>query len=420
MNILAPEPRKAALTFIFVTVLIDMLSFGMIIPVLPILVQDFVGGSAARGAEIYGAFGTAWALMQLIFSPVQGALSDRFGRRTVILISCTGLGLDFILMALAPNLWWLFLGRIISGIAAASFSTAGAYISDVTPPEKRAASFGMMGAAFGIGFVLGPAIGGLLGDISPRLPFWAAAAMALTNVAWGLFVLPESLPKDRRVPFSWRSANPMGALKLLSSHPMLAGLARSYFLINLAHVVFPSITVLYLHYRYGWNTRQVGVVLAGTGISSLLVQVFLIKPAVTLLKERRAMALGLAFGAAGFAIYGLAASGTAFWIGIPVMALWGIATPSLQSVMTRLVNPQEQGRLQGALASLTGLASLLGPTLFTQVFAASISGPDNWIALPGAPFLVSSGLVLVAMVMAWRTTRSLELPEVAKPVQSTP
>lgn len=400
-------PRKAALAFIFVTVLIDMLSFGMIIPVLPMLVQDFAGGDAARGAELYGAFGTAWALMQLIFSPLQGALSDRFGRRTVILISCLGLGLDFILMALAPNLWWLFLGRVISGICAASFSTAGAYISDVTPTEKRAAAFGMMGAAFGVGFILGPAIGGVLGAISPRLPFWAAAAMSLLNVVWGLFVLPESLPRERRISFSWRSANPIGALKLLGSHPMLAGLARSYFLINLAHVVFPSITVLYLHYRYGWSAKQVGVVLAGIGISSLLVQVFLIKRAVKLLKERRAMVVGLAFGALGFAIYGLAATGTEFWVGIPVMALWGIATPSLQAVMTGLVLPNEQGRLQGALASLTGLASLIGPTLFTQVFAASITTPGNWRTLPGLPYLVSSGLVIAAMIVAWRATRSM-------------
>jgi MFS transporter, DHA1 family, tetracycline resistance protein len=414
MNTALQEPRKAALAFIFVTVLIDMLSFGMIIPVLPILVQDFAGGDAARGAEIYGAFGTAWALMQLIFSPVQGALSDRFGRRAVILISCLGLGLDFILMALAPNLWWLFLGRIISGICAASFSTAGAYISDVTPPDKRAASFGMMGAAFGVGFVLGPAIGGVLGAISPRLPFWAAAAMSLLNVAWGLFVLPESLPRDRRVPFSWRSANPIGALKLLRSHPMLAGLARSFFLINLAHVVFPSITVLYLHYRYGWDAKQVGAVLAGTGISSLLVQVFLIKRAVKLLRERLAMVVGLTFGAIGFALYGLATSGTVFWFAIPIMALWGIATPSLQAVMTGLVSPTEQGRLQGALASLTGLASLIGPTLFTQLFAASISGPAaNWHTLPGAPFFMSSALVIAAMIIAWRTTRPLALSPAA-------
>src|SRR5579872_1106139 len=200
--------QNAAVAFILVTVIIDMLAFGMIIPVLPMLVQDFVGGSAARAAEIYGVFGTAWALMQFIFSPVQGSLSDHFGRRSVILISCTGLGLDFILMALAPNLWWLLVGRVISGITAASFSTAGAYISDITPPERRAQAFGIIGASFGVGFVAGPALGGVLGDISPRLPFWAAAAMSLANVCWGLFALPESLPLDKREPFSWKAANP--------------------------------------------------------------------------------------------------------------------------------------------------------------------------------------------------------------------
>ena len=372
MNSLIEPRRKAALGFIFVTVLIDMLSFGMIIPVLPMLVQSFVGASAARGAQIYGLFGTAWALMQFIFAPVQGSLSDRFGRRTVILISCTGLGLDFILMALAPNLWWLLLGRVISGIAAASFSTAGAYIADVTPPEKRAGSFGLIGAAFGVGFVLGPALGGLLGAISPRLPFWASAVMALMNVCWGLFVLPESLPKEKRVPFAWKNANPVGSLNLLRSHPLLAGLAGSYFLMNLAHAVLPSTTVLYMHFRYGWDTRAVGILLAGVGVASLIVQALLVKPAVKILKERRALAIGLTFGAVGFAIYGLAPTGAIFWIGVPVMALWGIATPSLQAIITRQVDPTEQGRLQGALASLVGLASLIGPIVFTETFAVFV------------------------------------------------
>ena len=407
MNIPTPR-RKAELAFIFVTVLIDMLAFGMIIPVLPMLVQNFMGGDAARAAQMYGVFGTAWALMQFIFSPVQGSLSDHFGRRPVILLSCTGLGLDFILMALAPNLWWLLVGRVISGMTAASFSTAGAYISDVTPPEKRAASFGLIGAAFGIGFVLGPALGGLLGAISPRLPFWASAFMALANVCWGLFVLPESLPADKRVAFAWKNANPLGALKLLRSHPMLAGLAGSYFLLNLAHVVLPSTTVLYMHYRYGWDTRAVGLLLAGVGISSLIVQGFLVKPVVRWLKERRAVAWGLTFGTAGFAIYGLAPTGPIFWIGVPVMALWGIATPSLQTMMTRLVGSTEQGRLQGALASLVGLASLFGPTMFTVTFATFITHAD-W-KLPGAPFLLAAALVLVSMLMAWRTTQPLGIP----------
>ena len=408
MNSPAQRHRKAALPFIFVTVLIDMLAFGMIIPVLPVLVQNFMGGSTARAAEMYGVFGTAWALMQFIFSPVQGSLSDHFGRRPVILISCAGLGLDFILMALAPNLWWLLIGRVISGITAASFSTAAAYISDVTPPEKRAASFGIIGAAFGVGFVLGPAIGGLLGAVSPRLPFWASAFMALANVCWGLFVLPESLPKERRVPFAWKNANPLGALKLLRSHSMLSSLAVSYFLINLAHLVLPSTTVLYMHYRYGWDTRAVGAVLAGVGVSSLIVQGFLVKPAVRWLKERRAMALGLTFATAGFVIYGLASTGPIFWIGVPVMALWGIATPSLQTIMTRLVDATEQGRLQGALASLVGLASLIGPTVFTQTFAVFISTRADW-GLPGAPFLLAALLIFTAMLLAWRATQPLSI-----------
>ena len=414
MNSPAQRHRKAALPFIFVTVLIDMLAFGMIIPVLPVLVQNFMGGSTARAAEMYGVFGTAWALMQFIFSPVQGSLSDHFGRRPVILISCAGLGLDFILMALAPNLWWLLIGRVISGITAASFSTAAAYISDVTPPEKRAASFGIIGAAFGVGFVLGPAIGGLLGAVSPRLPFWASAFMALANVCWGLFVLPESLPKEKRVAFAWKNANPLGALKLLRSHSMLSSLAISYFLINLAHLVLPSTTVLYMHYRYGWDTRAVGAVLAGVGVSSLIVQGFLVKPTVRWLKERRAMALGLTFATVGFVIYGLASTGPIFWIGVPVMALWGIATPSLQTIMTRLVDATEQGRLQGALASLVGLASLIGPTVFTQTFAVFISTRADW-GLPGAPFLLAALLIFTAMLLAWRATQPLSMSTATEP-----
>jgi MFS transporter, DHA1 family, tetracycline resistance protein len=390
------KASRAALRFIFVTVLIDMLAFGMIIPVLPVLVQDFAGGSAARGAWIYGLFGTAWAAMQIIFSPVQGSLSDHFGRRPVILISCAGLGLDFILMALAPNLWWLLLGRIISGITAASFSTAGAYISDITPPEKRAASFGLIGAAFGVGFVTGPMLGGLLGSISPRLPFWAAAAMALANVCWGIFVLPESLPKERRVPFSWRSAHPIGALKLLRSHPTLATLATGFFMMNLAHGVLPSTTVLYMRYRYGWNPSEVGWLLAGVGVCSLIVQGAVVKPAVRRLKERGALLTGLAFGAAGFFVYGIASTGPMFCVGVPVMAIWGIATPSLQTIMTRCVAPTEQGRLQGALASLTGFSSLIGPMMFTGAFATAISKPARW-HLPGVPFFLSTALLLLAI-----------------------
>ncbi len=396
--------RKAALAFILVTVVIDMLAFGLIIPVLPLLVQDFLGGDPVRTAEIYGVFGTSWAIMQFLFSPMQGVLSDRFGRRTVILISCTGLGLDFLLMAMAPNLTWLFVGRVISGICAASISTAGAYIADVTPKEKRAAAFGMIGAAFGIGFVLGPFIGGVLGHFNPRLPFWVAAGLALVNAAYGFFVLPESLPKDKRTSFSWKKANPVGALVLLRSHPILAGLATSQFLMNLAHAVLPSTAVLYMAYRYHWGPLYVGYMLMGVGGCAVIVQGGLVKPVVRALGERRALALGLLFGAAGFAIYGLAPSGIWFLVGVPVMALWGIANPSAQGIMTHLVEPTEQGQLQGALSSIMGIASCIGPGLFTQSFAYAIGPHADW-GIPGVPFLLASLLLVGAAFIAWRTTR---------------
>jgi MFS transporter, DHA1 family, tetracycline resistance protein len=248
-------PRRAAFAFVFVTVLLDMLAIGIIIPVLPKLVVDFVGGDAVEGARVYGLFGTVWALMQFAFSPVQGALSDRFGRRPVILISNFGLGLDYVVMALAPSLSWLFLGRVISGITAASISTSYAYIADVTPADKRAARFGLLGAAFGMGFVLGPALGGFTGAVDPRLPFWIAAGLSLANALYGFFVLPESLPPERRSAFAWRRANPVGALTLLRSQAALIGLAGVNFLGNLAHAALPSVSVLYMMYRYGSGTN---------------------------------------------------------------------------------------------------------------------------------------------------------------------
>lgn len=401
-----------ATAFIFVTVAIDVLAMGIIIPVLPKLVEAFEGGDTARAAETFGVFGTAWGLMQFLFMPVLGALSDRFGRRPVILISCFGLGLDYFLMALAPNLTWLFVGRVISGITASSFGTAFAYIADVTPPEKRAAAFGMVGAAFGVGFVLGPALGGVLGELDPRLPFWAAGAMAVINAAYGLFVLPESLPKEKRSKFSFRKANPVGSLVLLRSHRELAGLAIAYFLMQLAHVVLPAVTVLYMSYRYGWSHLRIGLVLAAVGVCSMIVQGGLIKPVVAALGERRALALGLMCGVAGFALYGLAPTGAIFAIGIPVMALWGFAGPSAQSIMTRHVSPMEQGQLQGAIAGLTALAGLFGPAIFSQTFAAFLK------TLPGAPFLLAALMLLAACAIGWiATARTLPRGEERRPLQ---
>lgn len=404
--------RKAALTFILITVALDILAFGIIIPVLPKLVVDFLGGDTSRGAQVYGLFGVVWALMQFVFSPILGAFSDRYGRRRVILISCLGLGLDFILMALAPTLGWLLLGRIISGITASSFSTAGAYIADITPPEKRAQSFGMMGVAFGLGFVVGPAVGGLLGAVDPRWPFWAAAALALTNTLYGFFVLPESLPPERRSPFSWRKANPLGSLRLLRSHHELFGLASISFLSQLAHVVLPSTAVLYMSYRYAWDTHQVGLTLALVGICSAIVQGGLTGRVVKRWGERPALLFSLAMGFAGFMIYGLAPSGAWFLLGIPVLALWGFANPAVMSLMTQRVAPHEQGQLQGANSALIGIAGMIGPALFTQSFAHAIARDASW-HVPGAPFLLSSLLLGLAALIAWRAARRTHAAPVA-------
>ena len=398
------QPRRAALAFIFVTVLLDMLAIGLMIPVLPKLVVAFKGGDTASAAEVFGLFGTAWALMQFVFSPVQGALSDRFGRRPVILISNLGLGLDYILMALAPNLGWLFVGRIISGITAASISTSFAYIADVTPPEKRAASFGLIGTAFGVGFVLGPAVGGLLGSIDLRLPFWASAGLSLLNFGYGLLILPESLPIARRAGFAWKRANPVGSLLLLRRYPQLFGLATVNFLHGLAHVVLPSTFVLYAGYRYGWDERMVGLTLAGVGVCSAIVQGGLVRPIVARAGERRTMLIGLGFGALGFAIYGAAPTGALFCVGVPVMSLWGLANPAVQALMTQRVSPHEQGQLQGALGSLQGIAGLIGPGLFTLTFAHFIAPGERW-DLPGAPFMLAALLLAAGMLVGLRATQ---------------
>ena len=397
------EPRRAALAFIFVTVLLDMLALGIIIPVWPRLVVNFMAGDSARAAVIFGWFGVAWAFMQFVCSPIQGALSDHFGRRPVILASNLGMGLDYFVMAWAPSLAWLFLGRLISGATAASFSTSFAYIADVTPPEKRAGRFGLLGAAFGIGFILGPAVGGLLGEIGPRVPFWFAGALGLANFAYGFFVLPESLVREKRAPLRWRRANPVGSLVLLRSHPELSGLAIIYFLGQLAHVSLPSTFVLYAGYRYGWTERAVGLTLAGVGACSMVVQAGLVSRVVSWFGERLALIAGLVCGALGFAIYGIAPTGAWFLIGVPLMSLWGLANPATQGLMSRLVSPTEQGQLQGANGSLASIANLIGPLLFTLSFALAI-GPANSLDLPGTPFLLAAALLTAAMVLAYRRT----------------
>jgi len=398
-SVVAPK-RRAAFVFIFITILIDMMALGLIIPILPKLIASFVNDDAAQAAEVFGVFGTVWALMQLFFSPVLGMLSDRFGRRPVVLLSNLGLGLDYILMALAPSLAWLFVGRVISGITSASISTAFAYLTDITEPEKRAAVFGKVGAAFGAGFILGPAIGGLLGGVHPRLPFVVAALLGLANFLYGLFVLPESLPADRRAPFKWSRANPVGALKLLGSTSALMVLSIVYFISQIAHVVLPSMYVLYASYRYGWDSTSVGLSLALVGVCSMVVQIGVVGPFVKRFGERMALITGLSFGTIGFLITGLSPIGYLSLAGIPFLSLWGIANPATQALMTRAVAPTEQGRLQGANASVQSIAQLVGPGIFTLSFAFFIR-PGGFV-LPGAPFILAALMMIAAMLVALR------------------
>jgi MFS transporter, DHA1 family, tetracycline resistance protein len=391
----AAAPRKAALVFIFVTVVLDMLALGLTVPVLPKLVLGFAGGDSARAAHVVGLFGTLFAAMQFLFAPMLGAISDRFGRRPAILLSNFALGADYVLMALAPAVSWLFVGRAISGICAASFSIPSAYIADVTPPEKRAAGFGFLGAAFGLGFVIGPAFGGLLGSIDTRLPFWVAAGLSLANACYGLFVLPESLPPEKRAAFRWARANPVGSFGLLRKHPLVLGVAAVVFLSYLAHEALPSMWVLYTDYRYHWGDRMVGITLALVGVFSALVQGGLVRSGVAKMGERKALLFGLACGGLGFAFYGLAPTTAWFLLGIPFGSLWGFAGASAQALMSQRVDPSEQGGLQGALAGIRGLTGMIGPILFTSAFAWSL----KWTRpQPGFPFLLAAVLLTLAVV----------------------
>jgi DHA1 family tetracycline resistance protein-like MFS transporter len=397
---MSQAPKRAALIFIFITVVLDMFALGIIIPVLPKLIESFVRFDTARAAQILGIFGTVWALMHFICSPIFGALSDRFGRRPIILLSNFGLAADYVLMALAPSLGWLFVGRLVSGITASNIAAAGAYIADVTTPEKRAAGFGVLGAAFGIGFVAGPAVGGLLGHYDPRLPFWVAGGLSLLNALYGVFVLPESLPPEKRSAFSWAKANPVGALRFLRERPKLLPLATVNFLGYVAHGVLPSIFVLYASYRYGWGERDVGLALATVGVCSGVVQAVLVGPCVKRFGELRTLYAGIVFGVLGFVAYALASETWIFLaLAVPLSCLWGLAGPATQGLMTQNVEAQDQGQLQGAISSLRGVSELIGPGLFAFTFASFIAKQPP---LPGAPFWLAAMILCTSLVLALR------------------
>ncbi|MDR3507500.1 MAG: TCR/Tet family MFS transporter [Caulobacteraceae bacterium] len=401
--------RKAALGFIFAAAVMDILALGIIIPVLPQLVRQFTHGDTAHAAEYFGLFGTVFGLMQFVCSPIIGALSDRFGRRPVLLVSIFGLGFDYLLMANAPTIGWLFVGRVIAGITAASFSTASAYIADITPPERRAKSFGLIGAAFGVGFTVGPALGGFLGHYDLRLPFWVAAGLALANGLYGLFVLPESLPKDRRARFNLAKANPVGSFMLLRSHPQLLGLASVLFLYYLAHQVLQSTFALYTADRYHWGPQMFGFNLMGIGIGNILVQTLVIGPFVARFGERGALYTGLTCGVIGFIIYATAATPLQYWCGLPVFALMGLVQPGYQGLMSRRVAPTEQGRLQGANSGLMALAGIIGPELFTGVFAWSLRARGLVLGEGTAIYLAAAVLSVALVIAAWVTARDREV-----------
>jgi len=398
-------PRQGAFIFVFITVVLDMVALGVTVPVLPKLIIEFEGGDVPAAAIIAGVFATVWAAMQFVFAPLIGAASDRFGRRPVILLSNFGLGLDYIFMALAPTLPWLFVGRVISGITSSSYPTASAYISDVTPPEQRAGKFGMLGAAFGIGFVVGPALGALLGDIDLRLPFWVAAGLSLANAAYGYFILPESLPRAQRAKINWSKANPLGALTLLRSHPELSSLAVATVLMALAHEALPNMFVMYADYRYHWSIKTAGYALAVVGICSGIVQGGLVGPMAKRFGETTCMYLGLAFGFTGFAILGIANSGAIFMLGIPFIALWGLAGPAMQALMSRRVQANEQGQLQGAIGSIRGVTGMVGPIVMTGTFAQT-AGSRGVIEAPGMVYYLAAMLVIATLLLVWRAAQS--------------
>jgi DHA1 family tetracycline resistance protein-like MFS transporter len=407
--------RQAAFGFIFATALMNAISFGIMIPVLPNLIKQFTGGDFASASLTNVLFATVWGLMQFFCGPVLGLLSDRIGRRPVLLISLFGLAVDFLFMALAPSLAWLFIGRVINGMTAASFSTAGAYVADVTPPEQRAKSFGWLGSAFSCGFLVGPALGGLLAQHSLRLPFFFAAGLTALNWLYGLLVLPESLVPERRIArFDWRRANPAGSLKFLSAHSELLDLAFINFLFYLAQNVLPSIFVLYAGYRYHWTPLVMGLTLMGTGALGVATQVLLVGPVVSRIGERNTLLLGACGGAIGFALYGFAPTGWIYLASAPVFALMNLMQPGLQGLMTRRVGPTEQGQLQGANQSLQGIASIIGPLVFGTLFAWAVRH-DATLHMPGLPIYLASSLLAIAFVFGLRVHRGPGPKPDAKP-----
>jgi DHA1 family tetracycline resistance protein-like MFS transporter len=409
----APERQRSALVFVFVTVFVDTVGLGIVIPVLPELISRLAGVDLARGASWAGALAFVFAAMQFVCAPIVGSLSDRFGRRPVLLGSLFAFGCDYLLTSLAPSIGWLFLGRAVAGAAGASYSAAAAFVADVTPPERRAQGFGLIGAAFGAGFVLGPAIGGLLGGYGTRVPFLVAAGAAFANLAFGALALPESLPRAARRPLSLARANPVGSLRELARHRAAAGLAAAAFLWLVAHQVLPSVWSFSTLLRFAWSERQVGASLAFAGLIMVTSQGFLTRALIPRLGgERRAALAGFSAALAGYLVFALAREGWQMYAGLSAWLLAGLAYPSLNALLSRRVPANAQGELQGALASLQGVSAILGPPLMTQLFARfSAAGASP--RFPGAPFAAAALLAVAGLALLAAATADRAAPDAA-------
>ncbi len=393
---------KAALGFIFITLLIDVTGIGIIIPVLPRLISELTGGNLSEASRYGGWLMFAYAIMQFLFSPVLGGLSDQFGRRPVLLLSLFGFGLDYLLLAFAPNIGWLFLGRLLAGVMGASFTTATAYIADISTPGKRARNFGMVGVAFGLGFIIGPVLGGVLGQFGSRVPFLAAAGLTFLNWLYGYLVLPESLAPENRRPFNWRRANPAGSLAQLKKYPVITGLIGSLIFIYIAGYATQSTWTYFTMERFGWDEKWVGYSLGFVGLMVAIVQGGLIGVVVPKLGAERAVYTGLLLYSVGFILFAFASQSWMMFAFIIPYALGGIAGPSLQGIISGQVPPNGQGELQGALTSLISLTSIVGPPLMTNLFAF-FTGRSAPLYFPGAPFLMGAVLTLVSVFLAKRS-----------------
>jgi MFS transporter, DHA1 family, tetracycline resistance protein len=402
MNTQKSAQRQPALGFIFFTLFLDILGIGLIIPILPKLVTQFVGGTASDASSTVGWLGALYAMMQFVFSPILGSLSDKYGRRAVILTSLLGSGLDYLLLAFAPTLPWFFIGRIVSGITGASLTAASAYIADVSPPEKRAQNFGLIGAAFGLGFIAGPALGGLLGGVGLRIPFLVAAGLTLLNWLYGYFILPESLSLENRREFSWARANPIGSLAALARYPVVLSLTASILFINLAQFILQSTWVLYTDFRYGWDVTQVGISLAIVGVTSAVVQGGLVRVIVPRLGERRSVLIGISVSMVAFLLYGLATQGWMLYAILIGASIGGIAGPALQGLISQGVPANEQGAVQGSLSSLGSLTGVIAPLLGTYLFGF-FTGPQAPAQVPGAAFFAASFFTAIGLMLAIRT-----------------